>query len=101
MELRGQSPERGVTCWLRPAAWFDLTADGSATVLETNLTLNRRILNRMSCGVGGRRGQPRLLPDFGIAKFPLAELLKRRIVSVAEVQVQSCLKTKKSKFHEN
>jgi hypothetical protein len=33
-------------------------------VLETNLTLNRRIRNRMSGGVGGRRGQPRLLPDF-------------------------------------
>ena len=55
--------ERGVSCWLLPAAWFDLTADGSATVLETNLTLNRRIRDRMSGGVGGRRGQPRLLPD--------------------------------------
>ena len=67
--------------------------------------LNRRMRNRTSGGLGGRRGQPRLLPDSNVVillMFGLAQVFKRtsdtaRVHYVTLSQV--CIPRETQDFH--
>jgi len=64
VERRGLAHERSVSDSLLSKPGVD-PFDGSAPSFSERL-VNRRVRNRTHGGVGGRRGQPRLLPDWTI-----------------------------------